>query len=66
MNKIDETTLLLIASVIKDEGQKMNYGGGHVVKELKFCGSKYEIDMCDFGNGRKIWKDNELLGTIFQ
>jgi uncharacterized protein (DUF39 family) len=66
MNKIDETTLLLIASVIKDEGRKMDYGGGHVVKELKFCGSTYEIDMIDYGNGRKVWKDKELLGTIDQ
>jgi hypothetical protein len=64
MNKIDETTLLLIASIIKDEGQKMDYGGGYVVKELKFCRSTYEIDMIDYGYGRKIWKDNELLGTI--
>jgi uncharacterized protein (DUF39 family) len=63
-NKIDETTLLLIASIISEKGVKMDYGGGHVVKELKFNGSKYEVDMCDYGNGRKIWKDELILGYI--
>jgi hypothetical protein len=55
-----------VIAIIKQDGKKVDHGCGHVVKEYvsPHTGAKYELEVGDFGNGRKIWKDGILIGTI--
>jgi hypothetical protein len=61
---IDQDILKLVAAAIIAGGRKVDHGGGHVVKEyVTFDGVKFEMELCDYGNGRKIWKGDTLIGT---
>jgi hypothetical protein len=62
--EIDQDILKLVAAVIISCGDKVDHGG-HVVKEFVTPdGVKFEMEMCDYGHGRKIWKNKQVIGTI--
>jgi hypothetical protein len=62
--EIDQNILKIVAATIITCGDKVDHGGGHVVKEyVTPDGVKFEMEMCDYGYGRKIWKGDILIGT---
>ena len=61
--EIDNDILKILAATIITCGDKVDHGGHVVKKYVTPDGVKFEMEMCDYGNGRKIWKGDTLIGT---
>jgi uncharacterized protein (DUF39 family) len=60
----DQLLLCLLDRHASAAGMKVDYGGGHVVRQLDFDGQTVEVEAFDRGNGRAVWVNKWLVGRL--